>query len=79
MHEKDINSNSHFIYYVNSLYFMAETFSTTGYGDLCPKYNEEEFIFIIFCEIVNCAFYAYLLSSILEILTKGNSINYKIK
>ena len=79
MHEKDINSNSHFIYYVNSLYFMAETFSTTGYGDLCPKYNEEEFIFIIFCEIVNCAFYAYLLSSILEILTKGNSINYQIK
>ena len=58
---------------------MTETFSTTGYGDLCPKNNEEEFLFLIFCEIVNCAIYGYLLTSILEIITKGNSINYQIK
>ena len=78
-HENNINSNSYFVYYLNSFYFMTETFSTTGYGDLCPKTNEEEYLFIIFCEIVNCGFYAYLLSSILEIITKGDSINYQMK
>ena len=79
LNEKNINSQSNFDYYINSFYFMTETFSTTGYGDLCPKNNEEEFLFLIFCEIVNCAIYAYLLTSILEIITKGNSINYQIK
>ncbi len=79
IHKEDLNSKNNFQIYINSIYFMAETFSTTGYGDLCPYDNEEELLFLIFCEIVNCAFYAYLLSNILEIITKGNSLTYQIK
>lgn len=65
--------------YISSLYFLAETFTSTGYGDLTPN-NLSEYYFIMFCEILNCGLYAYLLSNILEILTnKENSLSYKYR
>ena len=65
--------------YISSLYFLAETFTSTGYGDLTPN-NLIEYYFIMFCEILNCGLYAYLLSNILEILTnKENSLSYKYR
>ena len=65
--------------YVSSYYFITETFSSTGYGDLTPI-NSIEIIFIMFCQILNCGLYAYLLSNILDILTnKENSDSYKYR
>ena len=65
--------------YVSSYYFIAETFSSTGYGDLTPI-NSIEILFIMLCQIVNCGLYAYLLSNILEILTnEENSNSYKYR
>ena len=65
--------------YVSSYYFLTETFSSTGYGDLTPI-NNIEILFIMFCEILNCGLYAYLLSNVLDILTnKENSVSYKYR
>ena len=65
--------------YVSSYYFLTETLSSTGYGDLTPS-NTAELAFIMFCEIINCGLYAYLLSNILDILlNKDNSISYKYR
>ena len=65
--------------YVSSYYFITETFSSTGYGDLTPI-NNIEILFIMFCEILNCGLYAYLLSNILDILTnKENSLSNKYR
>ena len=61
--------------YVSSYYFIAETFSSTGYGDLTPI-NSVEILFIMFCEILNCGLYAYLLSNILDILTSKENSNF---
>ena len=63
--------------YVSSYYFIAETFSSTGYGDLTPI-NSIEILFIMFCEILNCGLYAYLLSNILDILTSKENSNYRV-
>ena len=74
-----IDNSSILDIYVSSYYFIAETFSSTGYGDLTPTTNLE-IVFIMFCEILNCGLYAYLLSSILDILTnKENSNSYKYR
>ena len=65
--------------YVSSYYFLAETLSSTGYGYLTPS-NYAELAFIMFCEIINCGLYAYLLSNILDILlNKDNSNSYKFR
>ena len=65
--------------YVSSYYFLTETLSSTGYGDLTPS-NTAELAFIMFCEIINCGLYAYLLSNILDILlNKDNSNSYKYR
>ena len=74
-----IDNSSILDIYVSSYYFIAETFSSTGYGDLTPI-NSIEILFIMFCEILNCGLYAYLLSNILDILTsKQNSGFYKYR
>lgn len=74
-----IDNSSILDIYTSSYYFIAETFSSTGYGDLTPINNIEIF-FIMFCEILNCGLYAYLLSGILDILTnKEHSISYKYR
>ena len=76
----ELLDNSSFVnVYVSSYYFITETFSSTGYGDLTPI-NSIEIIFIMFCQILNCGLYAYLLSSILDILVnKENSNSYKYR
>ena len=63
--------------YIGGMYQITQTFTTTGYGDFVPKTNVE-LIFIMFCEIVNCGLFAYLLTCILEILTnKQETISFK--
>lgn len=63
--------------YISSMYQITQTFTTTGYGDLHPT-NNIEIIFIMFCEIVNCGLFAYLLTCILEILTnKEDTLRFK--
>ena len=78
-HSDALDINSITDVYVSSYYFLAETLSSTGYGDLTPANNAELF-FIMFCEIINCGLYAYLLSNILDILlNKDNSNSYKFR
>ena len=63
--------------YIGGMYQITQTFTTTGYGDFVPTTNVE-LIFIMFCEIVNCGLFAYLLTCILEILTnKQETISFK--
>ena len=78
-HSDALDVNSILDIYVSSYYFLAETLSSTGYGDLTPA-NNAELCFIMFCEIINCGLYAYLLSNILDILlNKDNSNSYKFR
>ena len=80
-HKDLINPNNPYDIYFNSIYFIAETFSTTGYGDLTPNFiNESELIFIICCQIINCCLFSYLISNILDIFTnKENSLKKKYR
>ena len=74
-----LNNKNIFDIYISSYYFLSETLSSTGYGDLTPV-NTAELLFIMFCQIITCGLYAYLLSNILEILlNEENSKNYKLK
>ena len=78
-HAEALDVNSILDIYVSSYYFLAETLSSTGYGDLTPS-NNAELCFIMFCEIINCGLYAYLLSNILDILlNKDTSNSYKFR
>ena len=78
-HSDALDINDILDIYVSSYYFLAETLSSTGYGDLTPS-NYAELSFIMFCEIINCGLYAYLLSNILDILlNKDNSNSYKFR
>ena len=78
-HSEALDINDIVDIYVSSYYFLAETLSSTGYGDLTPS-NYAELAFIMFCEIINCGLYAYLLSNILDILlNKDNSNSYKFR
>ncbi len=78
-HSDAVDTTSIIDIYVSSYYFLAETLSSTGYGDLTPS-NYAELAFIMFCEIINCGLYAYLLSNILDILlNKDNSNSYKYR
>ena len=74
-----LNNQSFLDVYISSYYFLTETLSSTGYGDFTPV-NTAELLFIMFCEIINCGLYAYLLSNILDILlNKDHSKNYKLR
>ena len=78
-HSDLLDVNSVLDIYVGSYYFLAETLSSTGYGDLTPN-NYAEILFIMFCQIITCGLYAYLLSNILDILlNKDNSDSYKYR
>ena len=78
-HADALDINDTLDVYVSSYYFLTETLSSTGYGDLTPS-NNAELSFIMFCEIINCGLYAYLLSNILDILlNKDNSNSYKFR
>ena len=76
----DIMDNSRIVnIYVCAFYFIIETFTSTGYGDLTPN-NYVEILFIMFCQIITCGLYAYLVSNILGVLlNKDNSDSYKYR
>ena len=78
-HSDMLDTSSILEIYVSSYYFITETLSSTGYGDLTPN-NYAEMLFIMFCQIITCGLYAYLLSNILDILlNKDNSESYKYR
>ena len=78
-HSDILDTSSILDIYVSSYYFLTETLSSTGYGDLTPN-NYAEILFIMFCQIITCGLYAYLLSNILDILlNKDNSDSYKYR
>ena len=80
-HKDSLDPKNPFEIYINSVYFLTETFSTTGYGDLTPNLlNEYELFFIICCQIINCCLFSYLISNILDIFTnKENSLKNKYR
>ena len=78
-HPDILDTDDYMDIYTSSYYFITETLSSTGYGDLTPN-NYVEIIFIMFCQIFTCGLYAYLLSNILDILlNKDNSESYKYR
>jgi hypothetical protein len=78
-HSDAIDTTSYLDIYVSSYYFITETLTSTGYGDLTPN-NYAEVLFIMFCQIITCGLYAYLLSNILDILlNKDNSDSNKYR
>ena len=78
-HSDLLDTDSYSDIYISSYYFIIETLSSTGYGDLTPN-NYAEILFIMFCQIFTCGLYAYLLSNILDILlNKDNSESYKYR
>lgn len=57
--------------YVYSLYYLAATMITVGYGDVIPK-NYIECQFAILCMFITGVVYAYSLNSIGNIITNIN-------
>jgi hypothetical protein len=49
--------------YISSLYFVITSFSSIGYGDLKP-YTKNEYLFILFMEMIGIGFYGYMLGTI---------------
>ena len=66
--------------YVASAYLLMETFTTIGYGDINPK-NIGEVVFLMICEVLNVGLFAYLISCIMDIITKltSDEISFKIQ
>ena len=54
-------------------YFTISTLATVGYGDYCPK-NDQEQIFMMFTMIVGVAFFSYLMNNFQNIIQ-----NFSIK
>ena len=77
---KDIFSDTNYIdIYISGYYFITETFTSTGFGDLTPV-KDLEFLYIIMCQIITCGIYAYLLSNILSILTsKSKKLSFTLR
>ena len=70
--------------YIVCFYILMQTFTTVGFGDYTPK-NPTEYLFVMFCLIVNCGLFAYWISRILSIISykerifdieKDKSIDY---
>ena len=56
-----------YMIYMASMHQICQILTMLGYGDLVPITNEEK-LFIMFCEIIACGLYAYLLTCLWEIL-----------
>ena len=79
LHAAELDNPSIKEIYINGFYFLTETLTSTGYGDLTP-FNDGEIVFIMFCQIIVSALYGYLLSDILEIfINVDNSDYYRYK
>ena len=68
IHAKHLVHSDIYIKYVYSIYFLATTMITVGYGDITPQ-NEIECSFVVTTMIITGMVYAYSLNSI------GNIIN----
>jgi Ion channel len=55
--------------YMRSLYWTAVTFSSVGYGDITPK-TLPEYIYTMCIEFIGIIFFAYLMGSLSNYLTK---------
>lgn len=62
---EDINlqENEYWSIYISSLYFVITSFSSIGYGDIKP-YTKDEYVFILFMEMVGIGFFGYMLGTI---------------
>ena len=66
--------------YVASVYLLIETFTTIGYGDINPK-NITEVIFIMICQLLSLGLFAYLISCIIDFISRmtTHEISFKIQ
>ena len=63
------NPDNNLELYINSLYYIVITMITVGYGDIHPVNNAEKLFIIVIC-LVSCTLFAYILSSIGQIIEK---------
>jgi hyperpolarization activated cyclic nucleotide-gated potassium channel 2 len=59
--------------YAVSLYWALTTMATIGYGDIYPI-TELEKVFTMFCMIVACGTFAFMVGSVTSIINGGNTI-----
>ena len=67
----EYRDKSHFDAYITSLYWAFATMTTVGYGDIKPMTTNER-IYAIFCMSLSCGLFAYLISNISSLLTRGS-------
>jgi hypothetical protein len=72
-----INS-TRFDLYLESLYFLTETFNTVGYGDFPPQ-TTFEILYIMVCQVVNVGLFAYLITCILYIISNFSTDEFNFK
>lgn len=49
--------------YTHAIYFVTETVTTVGYGDISPR-NEKEKSFMIFMELLGILLFSYISTNI---------------
>lgn len=73
LNEKEVDEQ-----YITSLYWAFTTMTTTGYGDITPITNIEK-LFVIFCMLVSCVVFAYVVGSIESVIRKQSVIEEQFK
>ena len=63
--------------YITSLYFVATTLATVGYGDIKGK-TTNEYLFVMMTEFVGIMFFSFIMGSINNILAQDFSEPYDI-
>ena len=74
IHAKNLVNSDIYVKYIYSIYFLAATMITVGYGDITPQ-NEVECAFVVFTMIITGMVYAYSLNSIGNIISDINKLN----
>ena len=64
--------NKYFNSYVTALYFIVVTVTTVGYGDWSPD-TDNEFLFVIFLELLGLAIFSYILGTLQSIERKESA------
>ena len=61
--DSNLQETDYWSIYISSLYFVITSFSSIGFGDIKP-YTKDEYLFILFMEMVGIGFYGYMLGTI---------------